>query len=101
MLAAMSYADKPEVIAARPDTQAEPGKLGIPDAVFGLAKRQLAPREITIEQCPAPGLSPPGDHMAIVASKTALKSRGITVICGDRMAFNSMPAAEHFQHLTH
>lgn len=73
----------------------------IPDAVFRLAQRQLAPRKVAIEKCPAPGLSPRGDHMAIAHIKTGVESRGIPVICGDQMAFNGMPAAEQPQHLTH
>src|SRR5690606_14405575 len=101
MLAAMSQPHEPVAIAARPDAQAEARQLGIPDAIITLAQLVLAPREISIEQCPAPGLSPPGDHMAIVVSRTARESPGIATIFGDRMAIASTPAAERFQHLAH
>ncbi len=66
-----------------------------------VTQRQLAPRKVAIEQCPAPGLSPHGDHMAIGNIKTGVKSRGIPVIFGDQMAFNGMPAAKQAQHLAH
>ena len=75
MLPAMAHANEPEVVAARPDTQAEPGKFNVPDAVFGLAKRQLAPSEVAIEQRPKPALLSRGDQMAIAHTKIAVKSR--------------------------
>ena len=101
MLAAMPQPDKPVVVPTRPDAQAKARKFAIPDAVFGLAQRQLAPREVAIEQSPAPGLSPEGDHMAIIVSTTAPESRGITAICGDLRATIGMPAAKQLQHVTH
>src|SRR5690606_9714262 len=99
--AAMPQPHEPVAVAARPHAQAETRQFGIPDAVFALAQLVLAPREIAIEQCPAPGLLPPGDHMAIVVSRTAIESRGIAGIFGDRIAIDSTPTAERRQHLAH
>lgn len=77
MLAAMTQANEPVVSAGRPDAQSEACQFGTPDAAFGLAQRQLAPRKVAIKQCPAPGLSP----------------------LGDNMAFSGMPSAEQSHHL--
>jgi hypothetical protein len=101
MLGAMPETHEPVVVACRPDAHPEACQFGIPDAVFRLAQRQLAPRKVAIEQCPAPGLSPHGDHTTIANIKTGVESRGIPVICGDHMAFSGIPAAEQSQHLTH
>lgn len=79
MLAAMAQANEPVVSAGRPDAQSEACQFGIPNAVFGLAQRQLAPRKVAIKQCPAPGLSPRGDNKG----------------------FSGMPSAEQSQHLAH
>lgn len=101
MFAPMAQANEPVGVAGGPDAQTKARKFRIPDAVFRLAQRQLAPRKVAIEKCPAPGLSPRGDHMAIAHIKTGFESRGIPVVCGDHMAFNGVPAAEQSQHLTH
>ncbi|MBA4767349.1 MAG: hypothetical protein H2049_06895 [Porphyrobacter sp.] len=79
MLSPMAQANEPVVLAGRPYAQPEACQFGIPDAAFGLAQRQLAPRKGAIRQCPAPGLSP----------------------LVDNMAFSGMPSAEQSQHLSH
>lgn len=80
MLAAMPKPDGPIVVPARPDAKAKACQLRVPDAVFRFAQRQVAPRNVAVEQCPAPGLTPHGDHMALVVSRTALE---VTESCGN------------------
>jgi hypothetical protein len=101
VLAAMPKPDELVIAPGRVNSQPEAGQLGIPDAVFRRLNGVLPPGEITIEQCPATGLSPVWDHKAIMHTRTEVKSRGNVRICWDHIAIRSIDAAEPRQHLLH
>jgi hypothetical protein len=72
VLAAMPEPYEPVGIATWPNPQTEARQLGVPNAIFALSHRQLAPSQVAVKQCPVPGLVPLGDQMT---SSLALSSK--------------------------
>ena len=101
MFAAMAQANEPIIVAGWPDAQTKARKFRIPDAIFGFAQRQVTPRRVTVEKCPAPGLSPHGDHMVIAHTKTGVESRGIPVVCEGQVALSGISATKQPLHFLH